>query len=118
MTVKLVRSMHRAMAQVNFIDVSLPKEQQVKFTISEFMQKKAKEIREGHRLSETELEALYELCEGGDPTTMLMFNSRIDKERVRKWHPELKQADLEKVASNIQNLMWLDPSEYRYIQAC
>jgi len=103
------------MSEKKLIDVSLPKEQQVPFTISEFTQKKAKEIREARRLSEKELEELNRLHKGGDPTTMRMFNSRINRERIRKWHPELTEADVDKLNSEIQNEMYLDPYEYRNI---
>lgn len=97
---------------MKLIDASLPKEQQVKFTMTEFVQKKYKEIREGKKLSEKEIEALHQRYQGKDPTTMLMFNSRINRERLMKWHPELTEADVEK---ETQNQIWLDPYEYRNI---
>jgi hypothetical protein len=103
------------MSGMKLIDASLPKEQQVQFTLAEFVQKKAKEIREGKKLSEKEMEALHQRYEGRDPTTMLMFNSRISRERLRKWHPELTEADVEK---ETQNQIWLDPYEYRNIVIC
>jgi hypothetical protein len=49
------------MSEVKFIDVSLPKAQQVPFSLHEFVKKKAQEIREGQKLSVTELEALNQL---------------------------------------------------------
>ena len=79
-------------------------------------QKKRKEIREGRKLSERELEALNQYYEGRDPTTMRMFNSRTKRERLRKWHPELTDDDVDKLTSEIQNQLWLDPYEYRNIQ--
>ncbi len=103
------------MSDKKLIDASLPKEQQVQFTLAEFVQKKVKEIREGKKLSENEIEALNQRYEGRDPTTMLMFNSRINRERLRKWHPELTEADADKLNSEIQNEVYLDPYEYRNI---
>jgi hypothetical protein len=97
------------MSDKKLIDPSLPKEQQVPFTLAEFMQKKFEEIREGKKLSEKELEALNRYYKGEDPTTILMFNSRISRERLMKWHPELTEADVEK---ETQNQIWLDPPEY------
>ena len=66
------------MSQVKLIDESLPKEQQVPFSLHEFTEKKKLEIREGKKLSATEIEALNQLYKGDDPSTMLMFNSRIN----------------------------------------
>lgn len=105
----------REVSNMKLIDVSLPKEQQVPFTITEFVQKKRKEIREGKKLSEKEIEVLNLRYKGEDPTTMLMFNSRINRERLRKWHPELTEADVDKLTSEIRNEIYLDPYEYRNI---
>lgn len=112
---KINPSQLREMSEKKLIDASLPKEQQVQFTLAEFVQKKYKEIREGKKLSEEEMEALNQRYEGRDPTTMLMFNSRVNRERLRKWHPELTEADVEK---ETQNQIWLDPYEYRNIVIC
>jgi hypothetical protein len=108
-------SKFREVSKKKLIDASLPKEQQVPFTFSDFAQKKVKEIREGQKLSEREMEALNRLYNGSDPTTMLMFNSKINRERLRKWHPELTEADVDKLTSEIQNEVYLDPYEYRNI---
>jgi hypothetical protein len=108
----------REMSEKKLIDASLPKEQQVQFTFSEFAQKKAKEIREGKKLSEKELEALNQLYKGEDPSTMLMFNRSINRERLRKWYPALTEANVDKLTSEIQNHIWLDPYEYRNIIIC
>lgn len=99
------------------VDASLPKEHQDPFTFSEFLQKKAEEIREGKKLSVRELEALNQVYfdEGRDPFTMLMFNSRIDRERLRKWHPELTEADVDELTAEERNEIYLDPYEYRNI---
>lgn len=105
----------REMANRKLIDISLPKDQQVPFTLAEFAQKKVKEIREGKKLYEKELEALNQIYKGEDPTTMRMFNSRINRDRLRKWHPELTDADVDNLTSEIQNHVWLDPYEYRNI---
>lgn len=102
----------REMFEMKLIDLSLPKEQRVPFTLAEFARKKVKEIREGRKLSEREMEALNRIFKGRDLTTMLMFNSRINRERIRKWHPELTEAEVE---SEIQNQVWIDPYEYRNI---
>jgi len=106
------------MADVKLVDPSLPKDQQVQFTFQEFAQRKAKEIRDGKRLSEKELEELNEIHKGQDPTTMLMFRSRVSRERLRKWYPELTEADLEKENSNEQSQMYLDPVEYGHFLIC
>jgi hypothetical protein len=113
---KINPSRHREIVDRNLVDASLPKQAQVPFTFAEFAQKKAKEIREGKKLSERELEALNQYYEGRDPTTMRMFNSRIKRERLRKWHPELTDDDVDKLTSETQNQIWLDPYEYRNIQ--
>lgn len=105
----------REVSDMKLVDASLPKEQQVPFTIAEFMQKKVKEIREGKKLTEREIEALNRLYKGRDPTTMLLFNSRINRERLRKWHPELPDADVDELTSEIQNELYLEPYEYRNI---
>ncbi len=111
-------SQHREMFEKKLIDASLPKEQQVPFTFSEFAQKKAKEVREGKKLAEKELEALNQLYKGKDPSTMLMFNRSINRERLKKWYPALTEADVDKLTSEIQNHIWLDPHEYRNIIIC
>lgn len=108
----------REMSEKKLIDASLPKEQQVQFTFAEFAEKKAKEIREGKKLSEKELEALNELYKGEHPSTMLMFNRSINRERLRKWYPAFTEADVDKLTSEIQNHIWLDPYEYRNIIIC
>ncbi len=98
---------------MKLIDVSLPKEQQVPFSLHEFVKKKAQEIRDGKKLSATELEVLNQFHKGDDPSTILMFNSRIHKERLKKWYPELTEADVDKLTSEIQEELWLEPYEYR-----
>lgn len=108
----------REMSEMKLVDTSLPKEHQVQFTFSEFAQKKIKEIREGKKLSKNEIEVLNQVYKGKDPTTMLMFNRRINRERLRKWYPELAEADMDKPNSDIQNQIWLDPYEYRNILIC
>lgn len=106
----------RGVSEMKLIDASLPKEQQVPFTFAEFMQKKAKEIREGKKLSEKEMEALNQLYKGEDPSTMRMFNKRINRERLRKWYPGLTEAGVDNLTSEIQNQIWLDPYEYQNIE--
>jgi hypothetical protein len=49
---------------------------------------------------------------------MLMFRSRVSRERLRKWYPELTEADLDKQNANEQSQMYLDPAEYRTLQIC
>lgn len=114
---KINPSTHREMSGAKLVDASLPKEQQVPFTFSEFAQKKTKEIREGKKLSEREMEALNQVYfhEGRDPISMLMFNCRINRERLRKWHPELTEADVDELTSEVHNEVYLDPYEYRNI---
>jgi hypothetical protein len=58
------------------------------------------------------MEALNQRYKGEDPTTMLMFNSTINRERLKKWHPETDEDNLN---SEIQNELYLDPYEYRNI---
>ncbi len=113
---KINPSKHREIVDRRLIDASLPKQAQVPFTLAEFAQRKAKEIREGKKLTERELQTLNQHFKGNDPTTMRMFNSKIKKERLRKWHPELTDNDVDKLTSEIQNQVWLDPYEYRNIQ--
>jgi hypothetical protein len=115
---ELSPSKHREMRDMKLVDLSLPKEEQVQFTFHEFAQKKAKEIRDGKKLSERELEELNEIHKGQDPTTMRIFRSTVSRERLRKWHPELTEADLEKENSNEQSQMYLDPAEYRNLVIC
>jgi hypothetical protein len=106
----------REMSEMKLIDISLPVEQQVQFSMFEFSEKKFKEIREGKKLSEKEMQALNQLYkEGKEPITMLMFNSRINSERLRKWYPELTEAEANALKSEIQNQLILDPYEYRNI---
>lgn len=115
---KINPSKLREVSDRKFIDASLPKEQQVQFTLNEFAQRKIKEIREGKRLSEKEMEVLDQRYEDRDPITMLLFNSRINRERLRKWYPQLKESDVDKLTSELQEQVWLDPYEYRDIQFC
>jgi hypothetical protein len=103
---KINPSQLREMSEKKLIDASLPKEQQVQFTFSEFAQKKAKEIREGKKLSEKELEALNQLYKGEDPSTMLMFNRSINRERLRKWYPALTEADVNKLTTRSCGRTW------------
>jgi hypothetical protein len=49
---------------------------------------------------------------------MLMFRSRVSRERLRKWYPELTEADLNKENSNDQSQIYLDPVEYRDLLIC
>jgi hypothetical protein len=104
-------------SEMKLVDASLPVGQQVPFTFSEFTQKKHQEIREGHKLSEREMKALDQIYfqEGRDPITMLMFNSRVNRERLWKWHPELTETDVDELTSEEQNEIYLDPYEYRNI---
>ena len=46
---------------------------------------------------------------------MRMFNSRINRERLKEWHPELTEADSDNLNSEIRNEIYLDPYEYRNI---
>lgn len=109
-------SKHREVFKMELVDLSLPEEQQVKFGFDDFAKKKAREIREGRKLSAKEMALLNQLHGGKDPGTMMMFNSRINPDRLRKWYPELTDADMENLTSEIQNQIWLDPYEYRNIQ--
>lgn len=116
--VRLNPSQHREIIDRKLVDLSLPKEQQVPFSFHEFMRKKAKEIRNGKRLTERELEELNETHNGRDPTTMLMFRSGVSRERLRKWHPELTDVDMEQENSDELSQIYLDPSEYRDLLIC
>jgi hypothetical protein len=110
---KIKSSRHREVSDRKLIDASLPKEQQVQFTMAEFVQKKIKEIREGKRLSEKEIEGLNQ-----NDITMLMFNSRINRERLRKWYPQLTETDVDKLTLELQEQVWLDPYEYQDLVFC
>jgi hypothetical protein len=111
-------SMHKQMTDAMLVDGSLHIEEQVKFTFREFIQKKENEITNGKRLSEKELEELNEIHNGRNPTTMLMFKRRVNRERLRKWYPELTDADLEEKNAEEQSQIWLDPVEYRNLIIC
>jgi hypothetical protein len=111
-------SQHKQLIGAKLIDPTLPKEQQIEFTIREFMQKKAKEIREGIRLSEAELQELNKRYKGQDPTTILMFKSTVSRERLKEWHPELTEADLAQENADIYTQIYLDPEEYGHFQFC
>ena len=115
---KINPSKHQVMSHVKFIDESLPKEQQLPFSLYEFMEKKKQEIRDGKKLSVTELDLLGQYHRGDDLSTMLMFNSRISKERLRKWYPELTDADISKFTSEVLEELSLDPYEYRNLVTC
>ena len=106
------------MAGVKLIDSSLPKEQRVPFTFGEFARKKTEEIRNGEQLSQSEVEQLNEIYNGENPTTMLLFNRRVSRERLRKWYPELTEADLEKEKANEQSQLYIDPPEYASLVIC
>lgn len=105
----------RGVSEWKLVDASLPKEEQVPFTFTEYARRKRQEIREGRKLSGRELEALNRLFKGRDLTTMLMFNSRINRERLRIWYPSLTEAGVDELTSEIQNEIYLDPYEYRNI---
>ncbi|HBB89522.1 MAG TPA: hypothetical protein DC047_18105 [Blastocatellia bacterium] len=115
---KINPSTHREIVDRKLVDLSLPKEEQVPFTFRDFMQKKAKEIRNGKRLTQREREELNGIHNGKDPTTMLMFRKTVNRERLRKWYPELTDSDLEKENSNEQSEIYLDPEEYRDLLIC
>ena len=115
---KINPSKLQEMSEKKLVDMSLPTEQQTQFTLSEFAQKKFKEISEGKKLSDKEIEMLNQLYNGRDPSTMRLFNRRINRERLKKWHPELKETDLNELILQIQNQLWLDPYEYRNILIC
>jgi len=111
-------SRHKQFVDVRLIDPTLPKEQQVEFTFREFSEKKTKEIREGTRLSEKELQALNQIHKGKDPTTMRLFRRTVSKERLKGWHPELSDADLQNENSDIYTELYLDPQEYGHLIVC
>ncbi len=111
-------SQHKQLIGAKLIDPTLPKEQQIEFTIREFMQKKTKEIHEGVRLSEAELQELNQRYKGQDPTTILMFKSTVSRERLKEWHPELTEADLAQENADIYTQIYLDPEEYGHFQFC
>lgn len=106
-------SRHSEIIDRRLVDSSLPKEEQVPFTLREFLQTKTKEIKEGERLSEVELDKLNELHKGQDPTTIRMFRSRVSQERLKKWHPQLTEADLAQENADELSQVYLDPIEYR-----
>jgi hypothetical protein len=115
---KITPSTHREIVDRKLVDLSLPKEEQIPFTFRDFMKKKAKEIQNGKRLTQRELEELSEIHNGKDPTTMLMFRKTVSRERLRKWYPELTDSDLEEENSNEQSQIYLDPEEYRDLLIC
>lgn len=98
---------------VRFIDDSLPREQQVPFTLSDFLQAKIKEITNGTRLTREEIDELHRIHNGRDPSSIKMFNTRTSRKRFAKWYPELSEDTLEEM--EVQNEVYLDPSEYSHI---
>ena len=88
------------MLDMRLVDSLLPKDQRVPFTFREFLQKKAKELRTGKQVSQQELDELNRIHKGKDPTTMLMFKTKVNRERLLKWHPELTEADLEQAEND------------------
>jgi hypothetical protein len=42
-----------------------------------------------------------------------MFRSRVSRERLKKWHPQLIEADLAQENADDLSQVYLDPIEYR-----
>lgn len=109
---ELKPSMQAPIMRTKWIDSSLPVDQRVPFTMDEFIKKKYQEVREGMPLSPDEIDALNLFGGGRDPISILVFNSRISRERAVKWYPNLT---LDDVDDEIMNEIYLDPSEYKNI---
>ncbi len=109
---ELKPSMHQPVLNTKWIDRSLPANNQVPFTMKEFVKKKYREVLEGTPLSTDEMEALNLFGGNSDPISILVFNSRISRERVVKWYPNLSINDVD---DEIMNQVYLDPSEYKNI---
>lgn len=109
---ELKPSMHAPISRPKWIDNSLPVDQRVPFTMDEFIKKKYQEVREGVPLSPDEVDALDLFGGGRDPISILVFNSRISRERAVKWYPNLTIDDVD---DEVMNEIYLDPSEYKNI---
>ena len=109
---ELKPSMHAPILRTKWIDSSLPVNQRVPFTMTEFVKKKYQEVREGTPLLPDEIDALDLFGGSSDPISILVFNSRISREGVVKWYPNLTIDDID---DEIMNEMYLDPSEYSNI---
>ncbi|MCC7308736.1 MAG: hypothetical protein IT173_14320 [Acidobacteria bacterium] len=109
---ELKPSMHAPIAKTKWIDDSLPADQQVPFTMAEFVKKKYQEVREGKPLLPEEVDALNLFAGSTDPISILVFNSRISRERAVKWYPNLTLDDMD---DEIMNEIYLDPREYKNI---
>lgn len=109
---ELKPSMHAPIAKTKWIDDSLPEDQQVPFTMAEFVKKKYQEVREGKPLLPEEVDALNLFAGSTDPISILVFNSRISRERAVKWYPNLTLDDMD---DEIMNEIYLDPREYKSI---
>jgi hypothetical protein len=80
---------------LKLVDSSLPKTKQVQFTLRKFLMAKKRELDAAQRVSDPELRALNVLNHGKDPTTMGVFKTKINRERLLKLYPQLKEEDLD-----------------------
>lgn len=87
----------RAWLKVKLVD---PKQPDVSFTLEDLFRAKAKELREGRKLSNAEISELNEIHQGEDPTTMGVFKHKISRERALKLHPQLTEEDLDKTSDD------------------
>lgn len=112
---KLNVSRVKEVSAVKWVDTTLPKDEQIPFTLGEFAKKKYREVREGVRLTQQEIDQLKIVTNGADTTTIRVFDIRTSRERLIKWHPELAEKDIEE---EMMNQIYLDPSEYKGIVSC
>ncbi|QQS42546.1 MAG: hypothetical protein IPM63_06325 [Acidobacteriota bacterium] len=111
----LAPSKHKDFEDRKLVDGSLPEIERKEFTMKDFAKRKIGEIQNGRRLSPQELADLHDDQANRDPFTMRLFNRTINSERLRKWHPELPENEIAELKSELENQLWMDPSEYEEI---
>lgn len=82
-------------AHIPLVDSRLPKDQQKPFTLAEFIKLKSKELDAARDMSVAELERLREIEGDTDPTSFAVHKSLVNKERLFKMNPQLKDKDLD-----------------------
>lgn len=92
---EIIKSYPLEMLDMKLVDSSLPEEEQVEFTLRDWVRKKFKEVDTGKKVAEGELNELRILHKGKDPTTMGVRKTKISRARALRLHPELEESDLD-----------------------
>lgn len=87
----------KAWLKVKLVDPKRPDES---FTLEDLFRDKGKELKQGRKLSNAEINKLNEIHQGEDPTTMGVKKSKLSRERALKRYPELTEEDLDKPDSD------------------